>query len=304
MINQEKEYLSGFIALSGRPNVGKSTLLNKVIGHKVAIMSDKPQTTRNRILAVLSDDHSQMIFIDTPGIHKPHHKIDDIMVESALSTMKEVDIVLLLMDASSAPGEGDRFIINNIQQLGPEAVSFLVLNKIDLIDKQLLLQRISDYSQLYDFNEVIPVSALTGENTDVLVEQLRNYLQPGPQYYPDDMLVDRPEKFLMAELIREKILLLTRDEIPHSIAVVVETVQEREFGKLYVGATVYVEKDSQKGIIIGRKGSMLREIGQQARNDIEKLLGTPIYLELWVKVKKDWRNRIEMLRNFGLSEDD
>ncbi|OIJ22138.1 GTPase Era [Anaerobacillus alkalidiazotrophicus] len=296
-------YKSGFVSIIGRPNVGKSTLLNNVIGQKIAIMSDKPQTTRNKVQGVYTDNHAQIVFIDTPGIHKPKHKLGDFMMKVAYQTLREVDLILFVVDAKEGFGGGDQFIIDQLQNVRTPV--FLVINKIDLIHPDQLLQFIDQYRKKYNFTEVIPISALQGNNVSTLKEQIIEHLDEGPQYYPADQVTDHPERFIVSELIREKVLHLTREEIPHSIAVGIEQMKQRENGNtVYIGATIVVERSSQKGIIIGKQGAMLREIGKRARTDIEALLGSKIFLELWVKVQKDWRNKPGFLRDFGFREDE
>ncbi|WP_019005245.1 GTPase Era [Cohnella laeviribosi] len=297
----KKGFKSGFVAIVGRPNVGKSTLLNQVIGQKIAIMSDKPQTTRNKIHGVYTTDEMQIVFLDTPGIHKPKSKLGDYMMKSAESALSEVDAILFLTDVSEALGGGDRFIIERLKKV--DTPVFLVLNKIDKVHPEDLLPVIDQYSALYRFAEIVPVSALHGNNVNTLLEQLSRYLPEGPMYYPADQVTDHPEQFVCAELIREKILLLTRDEIPHSIAVEIESMRTEENGVVHIGAVIYVERQSQKGIVIGKNGSMLKEVGKLARLDIERLLGSKIFLELWVKVKEDWRNRESVLHTLGFRED-
>ncbi|RDE31854.1 GTPase Era [Parageobacillus thermoglucosidasius] len=296
-------YKSGFVSIVGRPNVGKSTFLNRVIGQKIAIMSDKPQTTRNKIQGVYTTDDAQIIFIDTPGMHKPKHKLGDFMMKVALNALKEVDLILFMINAEEGFGRGDAYIIERLKEVNTPV--FLVINKIDLVHPNDLLPLIDGYKELYTFAEIIPISALQGNNIETLVEQIKKYLPEGPQYYPPDQVTDHPERFIIAELIREKALHLTREEVPHSIAVVVETIERREDSDtVYVGAVIIVERDSQKGIIIGKQGRMLKEIGQRARVDIEALLGSKVFLELWVKVQKDWRNRLAQLRDFGFREEE
>ena len=291
------EYKSGFVTIIGRPNVGKSTLLNSVLGQKIAIMSDKPQTTRNKIQGFYTTEDVQIVFIDTPGIHKPKHKLGEMMVSAAVDTLKEVDVILYMIDAAAEFGRGEEFILNRLEKV--KTPVFLVINKIDLLTKEKLLPLIEEYSRRYDFQEIIPVSALNRDNIDHLLKTLEQYLEVGPQYYPPDMITDQPERAVIAELIREKVLHLTRDEIPHSVAVEVTEVKDRENGLVDVDAIIYVERDSQKGIVIGKKGELLKEVGRLARIDAEKLLGSRIFLQLWVKVKKDWRNKDVALRNFG-----
>ncbi len=301
--NDNKAYKSGFISIIGRPNVGKSTFLNRVIGQKIAIMSDKPQTTRNKIQGVLTLNDTQMVFIDTPGIHKPKHKLGDFMMKVAQNTLKEVDLILFMINAEEGFGRGEEFIIEKFQTVTTPI--FLVINKIDQIHPDQLLPLIDSYKERYSFKEIIPISALEGNNVDRLLEQIKKFLPEGPQYYPADQVTDHPERFIITELIREKALHLTREEIPHSLAVVLDKM-ERQKGKdvINVMATVIVERDSQKGIVIGKQGSMLKEIGSRARVDIENLLGSKVYLELWVKVQKDWRNKMSQLRDFGFNDDE
>lgn len=299
----KNEYKSGFVSIIGRPNVGKSTFLNRVIGQKIAIMSDKPQTTRNKIQGVYTTNESQIVFIDTPGIHKPKHKLGDFMMKVAQNTLKEVDVVLFMINAEEGYGRGDEFIIEKLQHT--KTPVFLIINKIDQIHPDQLLPLIDQYRAFYPFKEIIPISALQGNNVDTLLDQIESYLPAGPQYYPADQVTDHPERFIISELIREKVLHLTREEIPHSVAVVIDAIERRDNNQsIYVSATVIVERDSQKGIVIGKQGKMLKEVGQRARADIEALLGTKVFLELWVKVQKDWRNKMNQLRDFGFREDE
>ncbi|MGG3842562.1 GTPase Era [Anoxybacillus kestanbolensis] len=296
-------YKSGFVAIIGRPNVGKSTFLNRIIGQKIAIMSDKPQTTRNKIQGVYTTDDAQIIFIDTPGIHKPKHKLGDFMVKVAQSALQEVDLILFMVNAVEGLGRGDEFIIERLKHV--QTPVFLVINKIDEVHPDDLLPLIEQYRSLHSFAEVIPISALQGNNVETLLQQIKNYLPEGPQYYPAHQVTDHPERFIIAEFIREKALHLTREEVPHSIAVVIDSIERRENSDtVYVAATIIVERDSQKGIIIGKRGQMLKEIGQRARVDIEALLGSKVFLELWVKVQKDWRNKMAQLRDLGYREDE
>ncbi|MBH5318125.1 GTPase Era [Paenibacillus sp. GSMTC-2017] len=296
-----KKFRSGFVAIIGRPNVGKSTLMNHLIGQKIAIMSDKPQTTRNKIHGVYTNDDIQIVFLDTPGIHKPLSKLGNYMMQTAQSALKEVEAALFLIDASEGLGGGDRFIIEQLKQV--KTPVFLVMNKIDKVTPEQLLPMITQYNQLHEFAEIIPISALQGNNVNTLLEQITRYLPEGPQYYPADQITDHPEQFVCAELVREKILHMTREEIPHSIAVAIEDMRVQENGVVYIGAVIYVERDSQKGIIIGKRGELLKEVGKQARKDIEALLGSKTYLELWVKVKKDWRNQERVLKDLGFRHD-
>ncbi|MEK4147284.1 GTPase Era [Robertmurraya sp. FSL W8-0741] len=302
-VEETRQHKSGFISIIGRPNVGKSTFLNRVIGQKIAIMSDKPQTTRNKVQGVLTTNDAQLIFIDTPGIHKPKHKLGDFMMKVAQNTLKEVDIVLFMVNAEEGYGRGEEFILEKFKSV--KTPIFLVINKIDKIHPDQLLTLIESYKERHPFAEVIPISALEGNNVETLLEQIKKYLPEGPQFYPADQVTDHPERFIVSELIREKALHLTREEIPHSLAVVIEKMERREDSDVvHVMATVIVERDSQKGIIIGKQGSMLKEIGKRARIDIENLLGTKVFLELWVKVQKDWRNKMTQLRDFGFREDE
>ncbi|UYP08739.1 GTPase Era [Priestia megaterium] len=296
------EFKSGFVSIIGRPNVGKSTFLNRVIGQKIAIMSDKPQTTRNKIQGVYTEAQAQIVFIDTPGIHKPKHKLGDFMMKVAQNTLKEVDLILFMINATEGLGRGDEFIIERLKDT--KTPVFLVINKIDEIHPDELFSIITNYKDLYPFAEIVPISALQGNNVERLLDQIKQRLPEGPQYYPADQVTDHPERFIITELIREKVLHATREEIPHSIAVVMDSMQRRDNGAVYVGATIIVERDSQKGIVIGKQGKMLKEVGRKARADIEALLGSKVFLELWVKVQKDWRNRASHLRDFGFREDE
>jgi len=305
MLNGDnKGFKSGFISIIGRPNVGKSTFLNRVIGQKIAIMSDKPQTTRNKVQGVLTTDKSQMIFIDTPGIHKPTHKLGDFMMKVAQNTLREVDLILFMVNATEPIGKGDRFILDMLE--GNKTPVFLIINKIDLVHPDALLSIIDSYKSEYEFAEILPISAIQGNNVERLLETVNNYLPEGPQYYPADQVTDHPERFIISELIREKVLHLTREEIPHSVAVVIEKIarDEEKENMIRVMATIVVERDSQKGIVIGKRGALLKEVGTLARHDIEMLLGSKVFLELWVKVQKDWRNKSLHLRDFGFREDE
>ncbi|MFZ5645437.1 MAG: GTPase Era [Bacillota bacterium] len=297
----DEKFKSGFVAIVGRPNVGKSTLVNRLVGQKVAIMSDKPQTTRHKIHSVLNRNNAQVVFLDTPGIHKPKHRLGEHMVDLALSALKEVDVIMFLTEAQE-PGIGDKYII---EQFGNNVRTpvILVLNKIDLVNKGDLLSYIESFRHLYDFKEIIPVSALSGDNTDRLVDTLLGYLPEGPRYYPENMITDKPESFIMSEIIREKVLHLTSQEIPHAVTVDVEEINRRPNDVVAIRAVIYTERESQKGILIGKNGGMLKEVGKRAREEMEALFGSRFYLELWVKVKSDWRNKENYLKNFGyLSE--
>ena len=297
-----KSFKSGFVAIVGRPNVGKSTFMNYVLGQKIAIMSDKAQTTRNKIQGVYTKDNAQIVFLDTPGIHKPKHELGEFMVKSAYSALKEVDAVLFMVNVSEKRGPGDDFIIEKLK--GIKTPIFLVLNKIDLVTPEVLLERFESYKDALDFAGVFPISVLQGNNVNELMEALIEALPEGPQYYPADQITDHPEYFVVSELIREKILQLTQEEIPHSVAVTVDKMQKDEFDKVHVYANIIVERKSQKGIIIGKGGRLLKEIGTRARRDIQQLLGNKVYLELWVKVEKDWRKRKSNLQEYGYKETD
>ena len=290
-------FRSGFVALIGRPNAGKSTLMNKLVGQKVAIMSDKPQTTRNRIMGIVNGEDNQMIFIDTPGIHKPRHQLGEIMFKAAESTFSEVDVIVWVVDVTKELGGGDEYIAERLSKIKTPVI--LALNKIDLISKGKLLLALVKFNELREFAAVVPISALSGENLIGLTGELTSRLPKGPRYFPEDMVTDQPERLIMAELNREKALQMTREEIPHAIGVDMEEIVTRPNGDVFVRGVIYVERDSQKGILIGVKGSMLKEIGQQARADMEALLGSKVFLDLWVKVKKDWRNSPKSLLEMG-----
>ena len=299
-MSDASQFRSGFIAIVGRPNVGKSTLLNCLLGEKISIISDKPQTTRNRIRGILTRPDVQLVFIDTPGIHKPLHKMNEIMVNTALGTYNEVDVIMLLVEATEQPGGGDRFIIDSLTRVKTPVL--LIINKIDLIAKERLLPLMQEYSVLYPFAEIIPVSALKQDLVG-LVDAIVRRLPKGPQYFPEDQLTDQPERFIVSELIREKVFELTKEEIPYSTAVVIEQMKE-EPDLTRIHATIFVDRESQKGIVIGRNGSLLKEIGTRARLDAEKLLGVKVFLQLWVKVKKGWRDDDRMLRDVGILEEE
>lgn len=298
--NHHKGFRSGFVAVIGRPNAGKSTLLNHLLGQKVLIMSDKPQTTRNKIQCILTEERGQIIFLDTPGVQKPKHKLGEYMAGATKESIRDVDVILYVVDISAAYGAGEEFVLEMIKQSGTPCI--LVLNKIDLITKEQLIKSVEKYAELADFLAIVPISAKYGDNTGELLKVLFNQIPEGPLYYPADEVTDQPERFIMAELIREKVLELTRDEVPHSIAVIIEQVEGKR-SLVKIRAKIIVERDSQKGIIIGQRGQMLREIGSLARRDIETLLGSKVFLELWVKVMKDWRNRLDYLREFGYNQD-
>ncbi|KRM11598.1 GTPase Era [Lentilactobacillus farraginis] len=289
-------YRSGFVAIVGRPNVGKSTFLNRVVGQKIAIMSDKAQTTRNKIQGVYTTDDAQIIFIDTPGIHKPKNKLGDFMMDSALSALKEVDAVLLMVNASERRGAGDNFIIDRLKDVHKPI--YLLINKIDTITPDDVMAIIEQYKNALPFKEVFPISALQGNNVPELLTSLIKELPNGPQYYPKDQMTDHPERFVVSELIREKVLQMTRQEIPHSTAVYVESIKNQD-DVLHIQATIIVERDGQKAIVIGKGGSMLKKIGTLARKDIENMMGNKVFLELWVKVEAHWRDKANLLNSYG-----
>ena len=297
IMNSEKGFKSGFVAVVGRPNVGKSTLINALIDDKIVIVSDKAQTTRNRIVCVYTDEKKQIVFMDTPGIHKPKHKLGEFMVDQAVDSLREVEAVLFVVAANEKRGPGDNFVIEQLRKVNVPV--FLIVNKIDTMDKQDLLEAIVSYENSYPFEAVVPISAKEKDNIEEVVNLLEKHLPEGPKYFPDDMITDQPERLIISDIVREKILLQTHDEIPHAIAVDVDEMKTREDGTTYVRATIYVERDSQKGIIIGKQGAMLKTIGRQARGDVERLLATKVFLDLWVKVKKDWRNKSGMLSELG-----
>lgn len=294
-------FKSGFVAILGRPNVGKSTFLNRVMGQKIAIMSNKAQTTRNKIMGIYTTETEQIVFIDTPGIHKPKTALGDFMVESAYSTLREVDTVLFMVPADEKRGKGDDMIIERLKEAKVPVI--LVINKIDKVHPDQLLEQIDDFRDQMDFKEIIPISALQGNNVDRLLTVLTENLVEGFQYFPEDQITDHPERFLVSEMIREKILTLTEQEVPHSVAVVVDSMKrDPETDKIHIQATIMVERNSQKGIIIGKHGAMLKKIGTLARRDIEIMLGDKVYLETWVKVKKNWRDKKLDLADFGYNE--
>lgn len=302
-MQENKSFKSGFVTIVGRPNVGKSTFLNNVIGQKIAIMSDKPQTTRNKVQGVYTTSDSQMIFIDTPGIHKPKHKLGEFMLKVSKNALREVEAIMFMVNATQKLGAGDKFVMEMLK--GTKTPVFLVVNKIDAVHPDELLEIIESYKTEFDFAEIVPISALQGNNVQQLLDTLKKYLPEGPQYYPADQVTDHPERFIIAELIREKVLHLTRDEVPHSVAVEIEKIAKDENKDLVrINASIIVERDSQKGIVIGKRGALLKEIGTRSRKDIETLLGSKVYLELWVKVQKDWRDRASQLRDYGYRDDE
>lgn len=294
-------FKSGFVSIVGRPNVGKSTLMNNVVGEKIAIMSDKPQTTRNTIQAVYTDEECQIVFLDTPGIHKPKNKLGEFMVKSATDAFKNVDLVLFVVDDSKKIGPGDRKIIEDLR--GIKTPVILVLNKIDKLEESELFELMQLYSNEDLFKAIVPISALKGRNVNELLKVIGNYLQEGPKYFPDYMITDQPERVLVSELIREKVLHYLNDEVPHGVAVEVERMKSRQDKDIVdISAVVYCERDSHKGIIIGKNGRKLKGIGKSAREDMELLLGSKINLQLWVKVKENWRNLQNYITDFGYND--
>jgi GTP-binding protein Era len=290
---------SGFVTMVGRPNVGKSTLVNRLVGQKVSIVSDKPQTTRNRILAVVNAQGGQIVLFDTPGIHKPMHRMNERMVKAAVKSLGQVDLAVWITDVTEPYGPGDRYVRDVLKQSGRPVM--LAINKIDAVAKPKILPAIEQYRHLLDFVDVVPVSALTGENADVLTARMLAHLPPGPPLYPQDFLTDQPERFFVAEMVREQILRLTREEIPYSTAVVVDSFQEEE-GRVRIEASILVERETQKGILIGRGGAMLKAIGTEARKQIEAFLDTRVFLGLFVKVRERWREDGRVLEEMGLGE--
>ncbi|MBC7246948.1 MAG: GTPase Era [Actinobacteria bacterium] len=294
----DRPFRSGFVGIIGRPNVGKSTLLNNLMHRKLAIISDKPQTTRNRIRCVLTRDDAQVVFIDTPGFHKPRNALGERLNKAVRETLSEVDVVVFMLDGTQTIGKGDLFIARELEELETPVVA--VLNKIDRLNADQVEAQLAVVEKLGEFRDIIPLAAKTGENVHALVERIVELLPEGPKYYPDDMVTDQPASFIVAEIIREKVLQLTREEVPHSVAVVVEEMKKREESDLVdIDAVIYVERDSQKGIIIGRGGRMLKEIGTRSRQEIEPLLGERVYLRLQVKVEKDWSRRPQLVRRMG-----
>lgn len=296
-MEEKTTFKSGFVAVVGRPNVGKSTLINRIIKQKVSIVSDKAQTTRNRILCIHTDEDCQIVFLDTPGIHKPKHKLGQFMDEAAYQSLKDIDAVLFLISGNEKKGPGDMFVLDKVKDAGVPV--FLIINKVDLMSKEEIFQKITEYNALYPFEQIIPISALNGDNVDAVLDELKKILQEGPKYFPDDMITDQPERLLVAEIVREKLFRCTRDEVPHAIAAYVEEMKHRGRNKVYIRLTIYVERDSQKRIVIGKNGSVLKEVGEQARREIENLLGSSVFLDIWVKVKHDWRNKASALSELG-----
>lgn len=297
-----KQFKSGFVTIIGRPNVGKSTLMNHLIGQKIAITSNKAQTTRNRIQTVLTKEKGQIIFLDTPGINQAKNKLGEYMLSVAEGTLNEVDVILWLVEPTTYIGAGERYIIEKLNRVKTPVI--LVVNKIDTVDKEMVAKAIDTYKDVYDFKAIVPVSALRNQKTDELVDTIFRYLMPGPQYYDGDTITDQPERAIVAEMIREKALRCLDKEVPHGIAVVIDSMKDREGTNIVdIDATIICERDSHKGIIIGKQGSMLKKIGSQARRDMETLLDAKVNLQLWVKVKKDWRDSDFLLKNYGYKEE-
>lgn len=294
----KEDFKSGFAAIIGRPNVGKSTLMNHLIGQKIAITSRKPQTTRNRIQTVYTSERGQIVFLDTPGIHKAKNKLGEYMVNVAQRTFQDADVILWLVEASDYIGAGEKHIAQQLQKTKLPVI--LVMNKVDKVEKKQVAGFIEAYRKLYDFAEIVPVSALRSANLDTLLECIFKYLPYGPQFYDEDTVTDQPQRQIVAEMIREKALRCLEEEIPHGIAVTIERMKERPQGDMVdIDATIICERDSHKGIIIGKQGAMLKKIGSQARTEIENMLETKVNLKLWVKVKKDWRDSDFLIKNFG-----
>lgn len=297
----KNDFKSGFVTLIGRPNVGKSTLMNYLIGQKIAITSNKPQTTRNRIQTVLTTDEGQIVFVDTPGIHKAKNKLGEYMVNVAEKTLNEVDVVLWLVEPTTFIGAGEQHIAKQLQRVKTSVI--LVINKVDSVKREEILPAIAAYKDIYDFADIVPVSARSGDNTDELLRVIMKYLPYGPQFYDEDTVTDQPERQIVAELIREKALHSLQDEIPHGIAVAIDRMKMQN-KVMHIDATIICERDSHKGIIIGKQGSMLKKIGSTARYEIERMLDCKVNLKLWVKVKKDWRDSEFLMKNFGYREEE
>ncbi|GAP02149.1 GTPase Era [Fructobacillus pseudoficulneus] len=297
-------FKSGFVAIIGRPNVGKSTLLNRIVGEKIAIMSNKAQTTRNKIQGIYTTNEAQVVFIDTPGVHKPQNSLGDYMVKSAFSALHEADAIWFVADASQKRGGGDNYIIDRLKEVKKTPL-YLLINKVDLLDKEELFSVIQSYQEdAPEWKEIFPISAREGDNVPELLETVIGDLDEGPQYFDSDQLTDHPERFVISELIREKVLQLTKQEVPHSVAVVIDKISADPDGLVSIQASIIVERASQKNIVIGKQGRMIKEIGTRARKDIERLLGSKVFLETWVKVEERWRDRPQALQSFGYRKDD
>ncbi len=295
---KQKAFRSGYVSIMGRPNVGKSTLLNTILGEKISIVTSRPQTTRKRIMGIRTTENSQIVFIDTPGLHKPHHPLGEFMVKEAKEALKDVDLILFMVEPRF-PGHADVLIIDLLRETVKGHPVLLVINKVDLVKKAELLPVIDEYSRLYPFDDIFPLSALSADEVKLLLGAIEKKLPQGPKYYPDDMLTDQYERFVVSEIIREKVMTSTEEEVPHSVAVEILQWNEREDGMLFLDANIYVEREGQKGIIIGRGGKKLREIGSAARADIEKLLDRKVFMKLWVKVREDWRSDRRVLKELG-----
>ena len=299
--SSKKNFKSGFVSIIGRPNVGKSTLMNSLVGEKIAIMSDKPQTTRNQIRAIYNDDEMQIVFMDTPGIQKPQNKLGDYMLKVSHSSMRDTDVILFVVDDSKSIGKKDSDIIETLKT--NKSKKILAINKIDKLSKEELMDLINMYSKIGIFDEIVPVSALKGTNNDTLIKVLAKYMEAGPLYFPVDMITDQPEKVLVSEIIREKLLMYTDQEIPHGIAVDIEAMKKRKDKDIIdISAVIYCERESHKKIIIGSQGRKIKGIGKAAREELEMILGSKIFLELWVKVKENWRDRENYIRSFGYED--
>lgn len=300
MVEEKITFRSGFVALVGRPNVGKSTLLNAVLGEKISIVSRHAQTTRNKITGVWNGENSQVVFLDTPGMHKPKSELGKVIRQSTVDALSEVDVIVFICSCVEPLGAGDRYILSLLKERQVPVI--LALNKIDLITKEELMKKVVQYNKIYDFADIVPISAQTEENIDTFLHIVETHLKEGPKYFPDDMVTDQPERNIVQEIVREKIITRTRDEIPHAIGVFTEEFSERENGKVYIRCTVYVERESQKRIIIGKKGVLLKEAGKEARTEIQNLINAPVFLDLWVKVHRDWKNKDYILRELGYKE--
>lgn len=297
-------FKSGFVAIIGRPNVGKSTLLNRIVGEKIAIMSNKAQTTRNKIQGIYTTNDAQVVFIDTPGVHKPQNSLGDYMVKSAFSALHEADAIWFVVDASQKRGGGDNYIIDRLKEVTKTPI-YLLVNKVDLLPKEELFEVIQSYQEDAPvWKEIFPISATEGDNVPELLETVISDLDEGPQYFDSDQLTDHPERFVISELIREKVLQLTKQEVPHSVAVVIDKISSDDDGLVSIQASIIVERASQKNIVIGKQGRMIKEVGTRARKDIERLLGSKVFLETWVKVEERWRDRPQALQSFGYRKDD
>jgi len=293
----EKEHHSGFVTIIGRPNVGKSTLINQIIGEKISIISDKIQTTRHTIHGIVTEEDAQIIFIDTPGIHKPKHRLGDYMVDVSVKSLEDVDVVLFMINAKEGFGKGDEFILEKLKKV--KSPVFLLINKVDLIHPDELFSIIDQYKDKCEFEEIIPISALNGNNVRKLLSLIKRHLPEGPKYYDENQISNKTERFMYSEIIREKVLTHTKEEVPHSINVMIESLKEKSHNKMYIQALIITERKSQKGILIAKQRNMLKKIGQEAREEMEAMNGKKVYLELWVKVQKDWRNRQSLLTQFG-----